>query len=305
MLTANLNGKRVNAFDMSKRTNEYFCPFCEKKMMLVKPISNIVDHFRHYNLCPHQSEPESPNHLYGKKYLSNFFKEYNSEIEVKLSNGQISDIFLNSINTSIEFQCSPISLKEFEKRNEGYKNMGISVLWIFNTKNYLKQITKHLFGLNIIERKCLELYSYNICYLDINPIPNFNRIKFRKDYSPRHYYVVNAKYDIDKVLDWSKYNNYILPDSFDYLITCAREEYDDFLLDEKRKDMERRKKILDKYFHFLREQDYLEIQIANASYEDIKDISKLKSIKEVLKKLKLELNDGRIFGEQTPLDIWM
>ena len=100
LLTANLNGKRVNADDMVKRNQEYICPFCDKKMILVKPISDIVDHFRHYVVCPHQGEPESQIHLIGKKYLNSFFKKYNSEIEVKLSNGQISDVFLNSINSS-------------------------------------------------------------------------------------------------------------------------------------------------------------------------------------------------------------
>ena len=318
MLTALLNKNRVLAENMKDRTQNYVCPFCKKKMMLVKPTSDIIDHFRHYNLCPHITEPESQTHLDGKKFLKHFFKDFDSEFEVKLENGQISDVFLNSINTSVEFQSSPISLKEFIKRNKGYSNIGVPVLWVFNTKNYYKILEnsygKYYFKLNVIERKCLELYNNSICYLDVEGIPDFKRIEF-KHYSATtrstHFFVNNI-YELNDVLDWSKYDNYVLPDSSDYLMYCARKEYDEYLSEEKRKEREQRRKereqrqkIVDKYFYFLKEKDFLENKISEASFEDIKAISKLDSIEKILKKLKLELNDGRIFGEQMPLDIWM
>jgi len=161
MLIANLNGEKVIAENVNNRKQDYTCPNCNGKMLLVKPIANIVDHFRHYVICPHQSEPETIEHLNGKKYLYEIFKDYKPELEKKLSNGQIADLYLKKNNIVIELQCSTISLAEFEKRTEGYEKLGIMVTWILGTKRYLRENINEYgyvtsFRLSIIERELLK-----------------------------------------------------------------------------------------------------------------------------------------------------
>ena len=155
MLTAKLNDKKIFASDTSDRNQTYLCSICNEEMILVKPTTNIVDHFRHKTKNDvYHGEPETIEHLTGKKFLYDFFKKYHPKLEYLLPNGQISDVYLSDLNISLEFQCSKLSAKEFNERNQGYQEMGIPVLWIFGTKNFYHEHNK---GLNWYEERTNRL----------------------------------------------------------------------------------------------------------------------------------------------------
>lgn len=176
MLTSLTEGKRVHAENMTDRTKKYVCHICKEEMILIKPTTDIIDHFRHKTSSEiFHGEPETKEHLTGKKFLYDYFKEYDPKLEYILPNGQIADVYLTALNVSIEFQCSKISTKEFNERNKGYREMDIPVLWILGTRNYLKSYKStvwnedRLIRTKTIERNLSSLYD-RVYYLSIYPV---------------------------------------------------------------------------------------------------------------------------------------
>lgn len=137
MITALLNNQRVFAEKMTVRTEKYVCPFCKERMILVKPELTIIDHFRHKVECVYNSEPETQQHLEGKKFLYDFFKDYcDCGLEVKLGN-RIADVVLinGRRRVALEYQCSPISMREYLDRTKDYDEMGVRVVWVWGGAN--------------------------------------------------------------------------------------------------------------------------------------------------------------------------
>jgi len=136
------------------------------------------------------------------------FKDYKPELERKMVNGQIADIFLMNNKIAIELQCSNISLSEFEKRNKGYKEMSIPVLWIFGTQKYLRaDIDKYgysnHFRLSIVEREYLDITNnLGICYLSNGSKMELKRIIFDKWYGMATRYDSFAEFVFNKIEDF-------------------------------------------------------------------------------------------------------
>lgn len=115
---------------------EYFCPFCEEKLILKK--GNIrAHHFSHKadsNCSYHEYNDMSFWHL---DWQERFPKETR---EVVLNNGKskcIADILLEEQKIVIEFQHSKISSEVFNRRNKFYISMGYKVIWLFDlTEDY-------------------------------------------------------------------------------------------------------------------------------------------------------------------------
>ena len=51
---------------------------------------------------------------------------------------QIADIFINK-QLALEVQCSPISCELLRERSNGYRSLGIQVLWLLGEKLWLKE----------------------------------------------------------------------------------------------------------------------------------------------------------------------
>ncbi|MCJ8006002.1 competence protein CoiA [Lederbergia wuyishanensis] len=154
MLTAlNKEGKQitlVKSFHNKEiiermRSEKYFCPIC-KESLILKAGHIRIPHFSHTrdSLCAtFLAEPESPQHLKGKKNLFDFFM--NEGLNVSLEHylpeiKQRADLFVQfqSHSFAIEYQCSPLSRSILEKRTKGYKSIGIEPLWIIGGKPYQK-----------------------------------------------------------------------------------------------------------------------------------------------------------------------
>ena len=189
MLSAMLNKKRIEASQMTDKDLEYVCPFCKEKMILVKPYEKIVDHFRHYNRCEFETEPETREHVNGKKILYDLFSSCKNirscEIEPKLAFGRFPDLLLNK-KVAVEFQCSTISLREFMERTEEYTRNKIYILWIFGTKHFFRSHEdKDAVKVRFVEKKAHMIYYGHVFYLD-NETEELLAVSFSSYYEDRY-----------------------------------------------------------------------------------------------------------------------
>lgn len=127
------------------RSDDYFCPVCKER--LIFRAGNIrIPHFSHRrdSACTtFETEPESLQHLQGKKYLFHFFSNQglNVSLEYYLPDiKQRADLFVQNQSQSfaIEYQCSPLPKSLLEKRTKGYKSKGIIPIWIIGGKPFQK-----------------------------------------------------------------------------------------------------------------------------------------------------------------------
>ena len=85
-------------------------------------------------------ENEGPEHLENKKRLFYWAKK-NDEVEMEYpipELKQIADIFINK-QLALEIQCSPISCDLLRERSNGYRSLGIQVLWLLGEKLWLRE----------------------------------------------------------------------------------------------------------------------------------------------------------------------
>ncbi|KMK74802.1 hypothetical protein AB990_20190 [Alkalihalobacillus pseudalcaliphilus] len=94
-------------------------------------------HFAHKSnqSCFVEMERETKYHLQGKKLLYQWFKHQNIQValEVYLPFIRQRPDLLVKVNQkvyAIEFQCSSLSLASIRKRNAGYRQIGITPIWI-------------------------------------------------------------------------------------------------------------------------------------------------------------------------------
>ncbi|MEW4308816.1 competence protein CoiA [Rossellomorea marisflavi] len=144
MLTAHVNNRLVTAFHHSRgellklrsSTPAITCPHCCKPLVL-KIGSKTIPHFAHQlkQDCPVMHKGESRIHHSGKKILYDRFHSLFPEVKVEYflkEINQIADVFITSetARMAVEVQCSTLSAAELKKRTEGYRSLGIQVIWL-------------------------------------------------------------------------------------------------------------------------------------------------------------------------------
>ena len=138
MFTAKkIDGSRI---DIAKAINEpndkYYCTACDGEV-IIKSGSVRIDHFAHKTKCLYDYLDNDMSEWHREWQLR--FPPGNREIILKLDEMD-SGAFQHKIRRTdvlcygyaIEFQYSPISHDEFNKRNEFYNKLGYKVVWIFN-----------------------------------------------------------------------------------------------------------------------------------------------------------------------------
>ena len=135
------NGHLVNALEDEVKKQAYYCPACGTSVRLRKG-KNVRAHFAHESLkkCDFFHENEGPEHLENKKSLFYWAKK-NAKVEMEClipEPKQIADIFINK-QLALEIQCSPISCELLRERSNGYRSLGIQVLWLLGEKLWLKE----------------------------------------------------------------------------------------------------------------------------------------------------------------------
>lgn len=116
--------------DDAIKGEEYFCPVCDKPLIVKAVNSEIATHFAHKKgsgCFDNWSHDMSEWH----RAWQEKFPEQCREVVVE-SNGvkHRADVFIN--NVVIEFQHSPITYEEILERNAFYLSCGHPVVWVFD-----------------------------------------------------------------------------------------------------------------------------------------------------------------------------
>ncbi|MBS9338883.1 hypothetical protein G6R29_04495 [Fructobacillus sp. M2-14] len=146
MLIACTITKEYCLAENAKKNQIYLCPGCFGPVRLKKGEEKVA-HFAHVvkDGCARFSEGESPEHLAGKLALFKYFEDRVPVlVEPVLSKiDQRPDLLVGrpGNQVAIEYQCSPISKKDLDRRNEGYARLGIKVWWILGPNYYKKHLS--------------------------------------------------------------------------------------------------------------------------------------------------------------------
>ena len=140
-LARDKNGNLISALENEVKKQAYYCPACGTSVRLRKG-KNVRTHFAHESLkkCDFFHENEGPEHLENKEQLFYWAKK-NDEVEMEYpipELKQIADIFINK-QLALEVQCSPISCELLRERSNGYRSLGIQVLWLLGEKLWIKE----------------------------------------------------------------------------------------------------------------------------------------------------------------------
>lgn len=128
MFTAlDINGNKISAENASKG-KEYFCPICNGKLCL-KDGSENAKHFAHLSLqdCDDFTYDMSEWH----RAWQEKFPLKNREVVIE-HNGEKHRADVLAYGYVVEFQHSPISREEFNRRNDFYIKAGKKVVWVFD-----------------------------------------------------------------------------------------------------------------------------------------------------------------------------
>ena len=120
-------------------SNSYFCPICNKPLIIRAQNSKLKrPHFAH--------KKDSQCSDLWKYDMSEWHFSWQEKFPIECrevvmeNNGEKhrADIFLPDCNTVIEFQHSPISKEDFDKRNQFYSSCSHNLVWIFEATDKIK-----------------------------------------------------------------------------------------------------------------------------------------------------------------------
>lgn len=105
----------------------YYCPVCGGSVRLRAGASN-APHFAHITAC-------TDDYIYDMsdwhREWQGLFPEANQEVVIT-HNGEVHRADVLCYGTVIEFQHSPISETEFQRRNQFYTEAGYKLVWVFD-----------------------------------------------------------------------------------------------------------------------------------------------------------------------------
>lgn len=125
------NGERIFAKYATKE-EDYFCPLCGEKVIL-RQSEIVIPHFAHKasSKCDSWTSDMSEWHM----RMQNRYPDEWQEIVVE-HNGEKHRADVLHDNIVIEFQHSPISSKEYQKRNKFYMDAGYTLIWVFDARKW-------------------------------------------------------------------------------------------------------------------------------------------------------------------------
>lgn len=117
----------------------YCCPVCKEKVIL-KQGEFKVSHFAHWrkHACTGATEKETEEHLRGKMGLMEWaVSQGSAQLEYYIpAIRQRADLLVDQGYRwlAVEFQCSPLAVSTVCSRTEGYKQVGLPVVWISGSR---------------------------------------------------------------------------------------------------------------------------------------------------------------------------
>ncbi|MGO2695488.1 competence protein CoiA [Bavariicoccus seileri] len=119
--------------DAANDRETYYCPYCGE-VVILRSGQKTKRHFAHRPIESSTSKvAESFEHKIGKMWLADQFNEigYAVSTEAVVSEAQRADILVSTAKSHvvIEYQLSPISLREISLRSVGYRSLGLNQWW--------------------------------------------------------------------------------------------------------------------------------------------------------------------------------
>ena len=201
ILSCLLNNQRINCFDgiynkeqLKKWAdkNILLCPACGKPYEYCHG-RVIQPYFRHKDKAQCEdrySEPETKEHLQGKRDLYEWIKKQQGVTDVILEGWipetkQRPDIMFkyNGKQCVMEFQCSPISTEYYE-RHELYQAAGIEDIWICGTDKYFGENKRF----DTLEKECGIYYNVRSKNIIKSDSCLYNVPEFLEKYHKEYYY---------------------------------------------------------------------------------------------------------------------
>lgn len=129
----NAQGERVYA-DEYQKGSDCFCPECRERVKHRNGTIRIP-HFAHVSKsnCKWGSDKDSKSEWHIR--MQNYFPREQQEVrfeDPESGEVHIADVFVESKNTVIEFQHSPIDEEEFHRRTAFHFKYGRRVVWVFD-----------------------------------------------------------------------------------------------------------------------------------------------------------------------------
>ena len=159
------------------QNGSYFCPVCGQPLQLKASSSKCIrPHFAHLPKHPCTDTWEYDMSEWHLSWQEKFPEECREVVMEKDGEKHRADILIH--NTVIEFQHSPIKLKEFQARNQFYLGCGKKLIWIFDISDKeidYKEFSYSAFDYIKLPRRKLILDEYKIA-------ENFH-VFFQKDNS--------------------------------------------------------------------------------------------------------------------------
>lgn len=123
-------GNRISIEDAERHGRGYFCELCHARLNPRKGEVRIW-HYSHEKgkRCDPWAQPMSEWH---RTWQERFPEETREIVIEREGEAHRADVYLEEIETVIEFQHSPISSRDFEIRNAFYASEGRSVIWVFD-----------------------------------------------------------------------------------------------------------------------------------------------------------------------------
>ena len=157
----NKDGCRVDAYS-SEKGEKYFCPICGQEVRLKQ--GKINDwHFAHITSCSDTWEYQDINNEWHIRMQAMFKPEYREVVVEHNGEKHRADILKDGV--VIEFQHSPISVKDFCSRNNFYSAAGYKVCWIFDLRDVFRDNRVENLGKNKYR------WKYPMKVLRFGPIP--------------------------------------------------------------------------------------------------------------------------------------
>lgn len=259
-------GNKVNPIDtpeeelrLLSKSKMLFCPECQTTVRFASG-EQVTAHFKHVHSpdCTYDSEPETEEHLQGKKLIRNWLVERYSDVHVEFEykikeTNQRADVmafFPGGKMIAFEMQCSKIPGAVWKERNALYKKAGIQDFWIlgqsvhkYRKTNEEEEATKHQ-----LVSLASTIYKKEgaVLFLDTKTesIRGLYKHKFKGWHSDTILKIDEEIYPLKEV---EIYKNFIGTDSI-------KNEYNNWLLEKQRQEELERKRERE----YIREQERIE-----------------------------------------------
>ena len=155
--------RKVFAWDVKKRAPLYTCKDCGGRLIFMD-CRKKIKYFRHYEQCDCDSEPETPEHAWGKETVYKAILEmqdYGDIVEPEYTIDKLrADVYWESKwqTVAIEIQATNYTIDVFEEKIHEYDKRGFEIIYLFVGNNFLKQTKPYVYSLKEIEK---QLFVHN------------------------------------------------------------------------------------------------------------------------------------------------